>query len=126
MILEYNGKAYEVTDESIYRDFFVIANGLEGACSIATELADMSNYTFNMVEYADMVVIKRTITITDSKTTVGVRLREKTAEEKAVEELQTLRSDIEDFASTASKTNAAKINAILTKGVSTTDGNATR
>ena len=112
MILEYNGKAYEVTDESIYRDFFVIANGLEGACSIVTELADM-------------VVVKRTITITDSKITVGVRLREKTAEEKAVEELQTLRSDIEDFASTASKTNAAKINAILTKGVST-DGNTTR
>lgn len=24
MILEYNGKAYEVTDESIYRDFFEI------------------------------------------------------------------------------------------------------
>ena len=125
MILEYNGKTYEVTEESVYRDFHIVTNGINEACSIAEEFAGVLSYTFNLIPYSDMVVIKRTITITDSKVTVGVRLRGKTAEEKAVEELQTLRSDIEEFASTASKTNAAKLNAILTKGVST-DGNTTR
>ena len=125
MILEYNYKTYVVTEESIYRDFSVVAFDFDEACSIAEEFYNMSSYTFNLIPYTDMIVVKRTITITDSKVTVGVRLREKTAEEKAVEELQTLRSDIEDFAATASKTNAAKINAILTKGVSTA-GNTTR
>ena len=125
MILEYNGKKYEVTDESIYRDFAIETNGLNGACSIAEEFADMSNYTFNLIPYTDMIVVRRTIIITDDRITVGVRLREKTAEEKAVEELQTLRSDIEGLASTSSKTNAAKLNAILAKGENT-DGNTTR
>lgn len=125
MILEYNGKSYEVTDESIYRDFAIETNGLNGACDIAEELADMSNYTFNLIPYTDMIVVRRTIIITDDRITVGVRLREKTAEEKAVEELQTLRSDIEGLASTSSKTNAAKLNAILAKGENT-DGNTTR
>lgn len=125
MILEYNDKKYEVTEESIYRDFSIEAFGLSGACSIAEELADMSDYTFNLIPYTNMIVVRRTITITDDKVTVGVRLREKTAEEKAVEELQTLRSDIEGLASTSSKTNAAKLNAILAKGENT-DGNTTR
>ena len=125
MILEYNDKTYEVTEESIYRDFFINTYGLEGACSIAEELADMSNYIFNLIQYTDMVVVRRTITMVGESITVGVRLREKTTEEKAVEELQALRSDIEDFASTASKTNAAKLNAILKKGEST-DGDTTR
>lgn len=125
MILEYNDKTYEVTEESIYRDFFIDTYGLNVACSIAEELADMSSYTFNMIPYTDMVVTRRTIIMTEGKITVGVRLRGKTAEEKALEELQTLRSDIEDLASTSSKTNAAKLNAILTKGVNT-DGNTTR
>ena len=125
MILEYNDKKYEVTDESIYRDFSIITYGLEAACSIVEELSDMSSYTFNLIPYTDMIVVRRTITIINDTYSVGVRLREKTAEERVVEELQTLRSDIEDLASTSSKTNAAKLNAILAKGENT-DGNTTR
>lgn len=125
MILEYNDKKYEVTDESIYRDFSIATYGLEAACNIAEELADMSDYTFNLIPYTGMIVVRRTITIANDTFSVGIRLREKTAEEKAVEELQTLRSDIESLASTSSKTNAAKLNAILAKGENT-DGNTTR
>ena len=125
MILEYNNKKYEVTDESIYRDFSINTYGLEAACTIAEEFANMSDYTFNLISYTGMIVVKRTITIANDTFSVGVRLREKTAEEKAVEELQTLRSNIAALASTASKTNAAKLNAILEKGENT-DGNTTR
>ena len=125
MILEYNNKTYDVTDESIYRDFSINTYGLEAACAIAEEFADMSDYTFNLISYTGMIVVRRTITIANDTFSVGVRLREKTAEEKAVEELQTLRSDIEGLASTSSKTNAAKLNAILAKGENT-DGNTTR
>lgn len=125
MILEYNGKTYEVTDESIYRDFAIETNGLNGACSIAEEFADMSSYTFNLIQYTDMIVVRRTIIITDDRITIGVRLREKTAMEKAAEEIQTLRSDIKALVSTSSKANADVPNEILKKGENT-DGNATR
>lgn len=118
MTFEYNGNTYEVTRESIYRDFGINTYTLEDGCRILNELDGMTDYVFNLVPYSDMVVTKRAIVVTDDGITVRVILRHKTEAELAKKELDDLRSDIEAFASTASKTNAAKLNNILAKGVS--------
>jgi len=117
MTLEYNGKSYDVTGESIYRDFLLIAGSVEEGCRIVAELEGMTDYVFNLTPYSNMVVVKRAIVVTDTGTTVRVILRQKTDAELARAELNALRSDLESFAASASKTNAAKINKILAEGV---------
>jgi cell division protein ZapA (FtsZ GTPase activity inhibitor) len=116
MTITYNGKNYYVTGESIYKDFSIIADSLDDAVSILTELDGISTYIFNDVEYTDMVVTKRTITVART-ITVGVTLRPKTEAEKAKEELETLRQAISELSGSVSKANATKIQTML-KGVS--------
>lgn len=116
MTITYNDKTYAVTGESIYKDFTIIADSLDDAVNILGELDGISTYTFNDVEYTDMVVTKRTITVATT-ITVGVTLRPKTEAEKAKEELETLRQAISELSGSVSKANATKIQTML-KGVS--------
>lgn len=118
MTLEYNDKTYTVTGESIYRDFSLVANSFEDGCQIFDELDGMNEYTFNLKHYTNMKLVKRAIVVDECNVIVRVVLRAMTEAELAKAELETLRADIQDFALTASKTNAAKINSILAKGVS--------
>ena len=90
MTLIYNDKRYEVTAESIYCDFGISVGLLSNACDLVEELADMSSYTFNTVEYQNMVVKKRMITIDSDGITVRVILRQKTEAEIQLEQLQAL------------------------------------
>lgn len=118
MTLEYKGQTYYVTGESIYRDFSVIVGTVEEGCRLVEELDGMTEYVFNLTPCSNMKLVKRAIVIDDMNVTVRVILREMTEAELAKAELASLRSDMEEFALTASKTNAAKINSILAKGVS--------
>ena len=65
-----------------------------------------------------MVLIKRTITVTDVNVIVSVMLRHKTQTEIAQEEIESLRQALSDLSGSVSKANAAKIQNILSKGVS--------
>ncbi len=117
MTFNYNGVTYNVTDESIYRDFTIEVNTLEEACDIVNAFEGMTAYTFSATDYDNMVITKRTITVAGN-ISVNVKLRSKTRLEMMEEELNSLRSDIEDLATTTNKTTTAKINMILSKGVS--------
>lgn len=117
MTFNYNGVTYTVTDDSIYRDFTIEVYSLEEACNIVNAFEGMTAYTFSATEYDNMIVTKRTITVAGN-IYVNVKLRSKTRLEVMEEELNTLRNDIEDLATTTNKTTTAKINMILNKGVS--------
>jgi hypothetical protein len=108
MVVILNDKTYMVTDESIYSDFSIQADTIDDAVQIITDFENVDSYTFDMTEYTDMVV-RRRIIIVDDAIAAKIQFRQRTSEEM-------LRSDLEDFASTASKTNAKKIEAILSKG----------
>jgi hypothetical protein len=116
MTFTYNGVTYIVTDESIYRDFTILAGSLEEACDIVNALDGMTDYTFSAVDYADMIVYKRTITISDV-IAVNVKLRRKTQMEQMKEELNGLKTAMADLALTTNKTTTDKINKILDEGV---------
>ena len=116
MVLVYNDKSYEVTDESMYLDFGIEAESLGEACLIAEELDGMSDYNFNLIDCTNMVVTRRAIIMTEDAITVRIRLREKTELEIVKGELETLREEIKQFASTASKSNAEALSKILNKG----------
>lgn len=117
MILEYNGKTYYALDTSIYTDFSIQVSSLEEACEVVTEFDGMTEYVFNLIPHANLVVDRRTIIITD-RIIVKVKLREKSNNELVKEELETLKSAMVDLAQTTNKTTTAKINTILSKGVS--------
>lgn len=117
MTFNYNGVTYTVTDESIYRDFTIEVNTLEEACNIVEAFEGMTDYVFSAVHYDNMVILKRTIAISGN-IYVNVKLRKKTQLELMEEELNSLRSAMEDLATTTNKTTTAKINKILSKGVS--------
>ena len=116
MTFNYNGVTYEATDESIYRDFTIMVDSLDDACKILNAFEGMTAYTFSATDYDNMVVTKRTITVAD-RISVNVKLRKKTRLETVEDELNTLKSDMEDLATTTNKTTTAKINKILSKGV---------
>lgn len=115
MTFNYNGVTYNVTDESIYRDFSIEVNTLEEACDIVNAFEGMTAYTFSATDYDNMVITKRTITVAGN-IYVNVKLRKKTQLELMEEELNSLRSAMEDLATTTNKTTTAKINKILSKG----------
>ncbi len=117
MTITYNDKTYTVTGESIYSDFAIVANDLDEAVEILTEFDGISTYIFNEVEHDNMVLIKRTIAVTDV-ITVGITLRHKTQTEVAQEEIESLRQALSDLSGSVSKANATKIQSILSKGVS--------
>lgn len=117
MTFNYNGVTYLVTDESIYRDFTIEVNTLEEACDVVNTFEGMTAYTFSAADYDNMVVTKRTISIAGN-IYVNVKLRKKTQLELMEEELNDLRNAMEDLALTTNKTTTAKINKILSKGVS--------
>ena len=117
MTFNYNGVTYNVTDDSIYRDFTIEVFSLEEACEVAESFRDMTAYTFSAVDYDNMVVTKRTI-ILSGNTYVNVKLRRKTQVEMVTEELDDLRSSMAELAETTNKTTTAKINKILNKGAS--------
>lgn len=114
MTLAYNGLVYTVTDDSMYLDISIVTGSLEGACTIVNALADMTDYTFNGVEYSNMVVVKRSI-ILASDCRVKIALRQKSEKETVKEELNSLRTAMEELAQTTNKTTTAKINKILDK-----------
>lgn len=117
MTLIYNDKEYKVLNTSVYMDILIGTQSLAEACEIVEELADMSSYTFDGVEYTNMVVTKRSIGISDN-TVVNIKLRKKTEKEAMKEEITTLRKSLEELALTTNKTTTAKIQKILaTKGV---------
>ena len=117
MTLNYNGVTYTVTDESIYRDFTIEVNALEEACDLVNTFEGMTAYTFSATDYDNMIVTKRTITVSGN-IYVNVKLRKKSQIELMEEELNDLRNAMEDLALTTNKTTTAKINKILSKGVS--------
>ena len=117
MTITYNDKTYTVTGESIYSDFAIAVKDIDEAVAILTEFDGISTYIFNEVEHDNMVLMKRTITVTDV-ITVEIMLRHKTQTEIAQEELEALRQALSDLSGSVSKANAAKIQNILSKGVS--------
>ena len=117
MTITYNDKTYTVTGESIYSDFAIVVQDMDAAAATLAEFDGISTYTFNETEYSNMVLIKRTITVTDI-ITVSVMLRHKTQTEIAQEEIESLRQALSDLSGSVSKANAIKIQNILSKGVS--------
>lgn len=117
MTITYNDKTYTVTGESIYSDFAIVVKDMDEAVATLAELGGISTYIFNEVEYDNMVLMKRTITVTDV-ITVSVMLRQKTRTETAQEEIESLRQALSDLSGSVSKANATKIQNILSKGVS--------
>lgn len=63
MTIIYNERQYDVTAESIYRDFAVPVATIDDAVTIIEDMADMTTYTFNSFQYTGMVVKKRMIVI---------------------------------------------------------------
>lgn len=117
MTITYNDKTYAVTGESIYSDFAIVVKDMDEAVAVLTEFDGISTYIFNEVEHDNMVLMKRTITVTDV-ITVGIMLRHKTRTETAQEEIESLRQALSDLSGSVSKANATKIQNILSKGVS--------
>lgn len=117
MTIIVNDTSYTVTGYSIYKDFAIAVSSLDEACEVFNALDGVTEYTFNNVAYTDMVLAKRTITY-DGSFTVQAVFRGKSKAEKAEEELTSLREAFENLSGTMSKTNAAKIQSVLTKGVS--------
>lgn len=117
MTFNYNGVAYTVTDDSIYRDFSIEAYTMEEALSLVDAFEGMTDYTFMEEQYSNMVVTKRTIIVTNN-IIVNVQLRKRTQREIAQQELEELRSAMSELALTTNKTTTAKINMLLSKGVS--------
>ena len=117
MTITYNDKTYTVTGESIYSDFTIVAKDMDEAVATLAEFDGISTYIFNETECDNMVLIKRTITVTDV-ITVSVMLRHKSQTEIAQEEIESLRQALSDLSGSVSKANATKIQNILSKGVS--------
>lgn len=117
MTITYNDKTYTVTGESIYSDFAIVVKDMDEAVAVLTEFDGISTYIFNEVEHDNMVLMKRTITVTDV-ITVCIMLRHKTRTETAQEEIESLRQALSDLSGSVSKANATKIQNILSKGVS--------
>ena len=117
MTITYNDKTYAVTDESIYSDFAIVVKDIDEAVAVLTEFDGISTYIFNETECDNMVLIKRTITVTDV-ITVSVMLRHKSQTEIAQEEIESLRQALSDLSGSVSNANATKIQNILSKGVS--------
>ena len=117
MTITYNEKTYAVTGESIYSDFAIVVKDIDEAVAVLTEFEGISTYIFNEVEHDNMVLSKRTITVTDV-ITVSVMLRHKSQTEIAQEEIESLRQALSDLSGSVSKANATKIQNILSKGVS--------
>lgn len=117
MTITYNDKTYTVTGESIYSDFAIVVKDMDEAVAVLTEFGGISTYIFNEVEHDNMVLMKRTITVTDV-ITVSVMLRQKTRTETAQEEIESLRQALSDLSGSVSKANATKIQNILSKEVS--------
>ena len=113
MTITLNDKTFNVLPDSVYYDFSISATTLEEACEIVRFFDNTTGYTFNITAYGNMVVVKRTIVISDGAITVRIKLREKTGEELAKEELEALRQAMIDLAGTTNKTTTAKINKIL-------------
>lgn len=118
MTITYNDKTYTVTGESIYSDFAIVVKDMDEAVATLAEFDGISTYIFNEVEYDNMVLTKRTITVTDVNVIVSVMLRHKTQTEIAQEEIESLRQALSDLSGSVSKANATKIQNILSKGVS--------
>ena len=118
MTITYNEKTYAVTGESIYSDFAIVVKDMDEAVATLAEFDGISTYIFNEAEHDNMVLIKRTITVTDVNTVVSVMLRHKSQTEIAQEEIESLRQALSDLSGSVSKANATKIQNILSKGVS--------
>lgn len=116
MTITYNENTYYVRDDSIYCDFSIEASTVEDACEILKSFDAMTDYTFNIDDYHNMVVVRRSIVVTDV-IIVKVKLRPKTEAEIAQEELEALRKAMAALAETTNKTTTAKINKILDEGV---------
>lgn len=118
MTITYNGNTYTVMDDSIYCDFSIEASTVDIACEILKSFDGMTDYTFNIDEYHNMVILRRSVVVVGDSITVKIKLREKTDAELAQEELEALRQAMADLATTTNKTTTAKINKILnTEGV---------
>ena len=118
MTITYNGNTYTVMDDSIYCDFSIEANTVDVACEILKSFDGMTDYTFNVDAYHNMVILRRSVVVVGDSITVKIKLREKTDAELAQEELEALRQAMADLATTTNKTTTAKINKILnTEGV---------
>lgn len=117
MTLTYNDNTYTVKDGSIYTDFSIDVSSLDEACKIVTALEGMSEYTFSNVSYSNMVVTRRIISLDGTSIVVKVRLRRKSEKDLVKEELNNLKSAMEELALTTNKTTSAKINKLLKKGV---------
>ena len=100
------------------KNILIVVKDIDEAVAVLTEFDGISTYTFNETECDNMVLIKRTITVTDVNTVVSVMLRHKTQTEMAQEELEALRQALSDLSGSVSKANATKIQNILSKGVS--------
>ena len=118
MTITYNEKTYAVTGESIYSDFAIVVKDMDEAVATLAEFDGISTYIFNETEHDNMVLIKRTIMVTDVNVIVSVMLRHKTQTEIAQEEIESLRQALSGLSGSVSKANAAKIQSILSKGVS--------
>lgn len=117
MTITYNDNKYEVTSDSIYSDFSIKADSLADACTIVEAFDEITEYTFGVDTHTNMIVVKRTISVTDTGITVRIKLRRKSDSEAIYEELTSLRQAMADLAETTNKTTTNKINNLLNKGV---------
>jgi hypothetical protein len=91
-----NGKIYDAKPESIFSDISISANTLEEACAILESFESLSNYAFGLVPYANMVVSKRSIVVSNT-IIVKIKLRKKTELELAQEEIAELRKALAEL-----------------------------
>jgi len=84
-----NGNVYDARPGSIYSDISISADTLEDACTILKSFESLSNYTFGLVPYTNMALVRRSIVVSGD-IIVKIKLRKKTELELAQEEIAEL------------------------------------
>lgn len=72
MIITYNEKTLEVSNESVYCDFIIPVNNIDTGVEIINDFADVTDYVFNLVEYTNMEIKRRMLVIDDTGINVKV------------------------------------------------------
>lgn len=118
MKITFEDVEYEATPESIYRDFSIEVESLEEACAVVKDLDGISDYTFGGDRYIGMVTAKTSIIIVNDSIKVNIVLRKKNDKELLKEELDSLKTTMEEIALTSTnEVTATKIKTALKKEV---------
>ena len=72
MTVAFKGNAYNVTDESVYCDFIIPVTTINEGVGIITDIEDVKDYTFNLIDYNDMTLKKRMLVLDNNGVSVKV------------------------------------------------------